>query len=153
MKSATRMSVDNHYENFPVASWLVPAHLRPAVAAIYRFARGADDIADEGDASNESRLHELSSILNGLKDVFSGISTNNKIALHAQYFLANRFEDIDEKPFAALISAFAQDVVKTRYATRAELLDYANRSANPVGRMMLALFAVRTESAKNASDA
>ncbi len=147
------MAVDKHYENFPVASWLVPAHLRSHVAAIYRFARGADDIADEGTASSDERLRSLNDVFIGSRDVFSGKSTNNPIAAHAEAIFRAAIEGLDEKPFLALISAFLQDVVKKRYATRLELLDYANRSANPVGRMMLALFAVRSESAHNASDA
>jgi squalene synthase HpnC len=147
------MAVDNHYENFPVASWLIPAHIRPYVAAIYRFARAADDIADEGNASSEERLQLLSPIELGVKAIFNGQSTDNEIASFAQIIWANKIEGITDKPFLALLSAFKQDVVKKRYASRAELLDYANRSANPVGRLMLALFAVRTESAARASDA
>jgi squalene synthase HpnC len=147
------MAVDQHYENFPVASWLIPAHIRPHVAAIYRFARAADDIADEGDATAEDRLNLLSPIEIGVKSIFNGQSTNNKIASQLQIIWANRIEGINESPFLALLSAFRQDVVKKHYASRDELLDYANRSANPVGRLMLALFAVRSETAGRASDA
>jgi hydroxysqualene synthase len=147
------MAVDQHYENFPVASWLIPAHIRPRVAALYRFARAADDIADEGDASPEIRLYQLSPIRMAVSDVFNGQSTNNKIAAYAQYIRELRIEGVDEKPFLALISAFEQDVVKKRYATRIELLDYANRSANPVGRLMLLFFGIRSESSQRASDA
>jgi squalene synthase HpnC len=147
------MAVDNHYENFPVASWLIPAHIRPYVAAIYRFARAADDIADEGDVSAEERLRLLSPIETGVQAIFNDKSTNNTIASFTQLIWANKIEGITEKPFLALLSAFKQDVVKKRYASRTELLDYASRSANPVGRLMLALFAVRTESALRASDA
>jgi squalene synthase HpnC len=147
------MAVDQHYENFPVASWLVPAHVRPQVAALYRFARGADDIADEGDATPEDRLRELSSIETGVFEIFSNQSTNNLIALQASFIRALDIEGISEQPFLALISAFKQDVVKKRYATRLELLDYANRSANPVGRVMLLFFGIRNESSKRASDA
>jgi squalene synthase HpnC len=149
----TCMAVDQHYENFPVASWLVPKHLRPQVAALYRFARGADDIADEGDASDENRLASLLAVRIGVKDVFNGKSTSNVIALHAHNIRAKQIEGIDATPFLALISAFEQDVVKKRYATRIELLDYANRSANPVGRVMLLFFSVRSESSQRASDA
>ncbi len=147
------MAVDQHYENFPVASWLIPAQIRPLVASLYRFARAADDIADEGDASAEERLSQLSPIVIGLNDVFDGQSTNNEIALFAQYIRAQQIEGVTESPFTALISAFQQDVVKKRYATRQELLDYANRSANPVGRLMLLFFSIRSESSQRASDA
>jgi squalene synthase HpnC len=147
------MSVDQHYENFPVASILIPARVRPLVAALYRFARAADDIADEGAASDDDRLRELSSVSIGVNDVFDKKSTNNEIALFARYIWANNVSGVTRKPFLALISAFQQDVVKKRYATRAELLDYANRSANPVGRLMLLFFGVRSESSQRASDA
>jgi squalene synthase HpnC len=147
------MSVDNHYENFPVASILIPARIRPLVAALYRFARGADDIADEGTASDEVRLQSLSSVAKGVTDVFDGHSTNNAIAIHANYIRALNVEGVTREPFLALISAFQQDVVKKRYASRVELLDYANRSANPVGRLMLLFFGIRSESSQRASDA
>ncbi len=147
------MAVDQHYENFPVASWLVPAQLRPQVAALYRFARGADDMADEGDATPEQRLIELSSVETGVIEIFRNKSTDNVIASHANFIRVLDIEGIDEYPFLALISAFKQDVVKKRYATRLELLDYANRSANPVGRVMLLFFGVRSDSSRRASDA
>jgi squalene synthase HpnC len=147
------MAVDQHYENFPVASWLIPTHIRPLVVALYRFARAADDIADEGDATDEERLRALSYVSIEAKRVFEGFSTDNKIAQHVQYIKDMRVEGVDEQPFCALISAFEQDVVKKRYVTRVELLDYANRSANPVGRLMLLFFGIRTESSQRASDA
>jgi hydroxysqualene synthase len=147
------MAVDQHYENFPVASWLVPAHIRPYVAAIYRFARAADDIADEGNASPNERLQSLSPIEIGVIDLFNGKSTNNKIASNLNIIWGRNLEGISAAPFLALLSAFKQDVVKKRYASLEELLDYANRSANPVGRLMLALFSVRSDSAMQSSDA
>jgi squalene synthase HpnC len=147
------MAVDQHYENFPVASWLIPAQIRPLVVALYRFARAADDIADEGDVPDELRLQALSPISIGANDVFDGKPTSNKIALFANFIWANNIEGVTREPFLALISAFQQDVVKKRYATRAELLDYANRSANPVGRLMLLFFGIRSESSQRASDA
>lgn len=147
------MAVDQHYENFPVASWLIPSHIRPLVAALYRFARGADDIADEGDASADERLFALSSIAKGVDDVFDNLATNNIIAVYVRSIRAYSVEGIDRKPFLALLSAFRQDVVKKRYASRFELLDYASRSANPVGRLMLLFFGIRSESSQHASDA
>jgi squalene synthase HpnC len=147
------MVVDQHYENFPVASWLIPAHIRPLVASLYRFARAADDIADEGNATDEERLRALSAVSLGVQDVFNGIPTSNAIARRAQYVKDKQVEGVDAELFCALISAFSQDVVKKRYATRLDLLDYANRSANPVGRLMLLFFGIRSESSQRASDA
>jgi squalene synthase HpnC len=147
------MAVDQHYENFPVASWLVPAHIRPYVAAIYRFARAADDIADEGDATPSMRLQSLSPIESGVIEIFSGKSTNNPVASYLDLIEASNLEGISAAPFLALLSAFKQDVVKKRYASLDELLDYADRSANPVGRLMLALFSVNDKRAVEASDA
>lgn len=151
--SALTMAVDNHYENFPVASWLIPSAKRPAVAALYRFARGADDLADEGDASPADRKIALDEISTGLDSIFSYKSTNNRIATFAQFFRDQSAIGVSSEPFKALVSAFRQDVETNRYARRSELLDYANRSANPVGQVMLAIFGVRSESARRASDA
>ncbi|TAG78084.1 MAG: squalene synthase HpnC [Burkholderiales bacterium] len=147
------MAVDNHYENFPVASWLIPRGKRPAVAALYRFARGADDLADEGDASPADRQSHLDDVLFGLDCIFSQVPTNNKIASYAKYFKDKEDLGVSSAPFKALVSAFRQDVEKTRYQDRAELLDYADRSANPVGRVMLAIFGVKSATAHRASDA
>ena len=131
------MPVD-HYENFPVASWLLPKRLRRPVEAIYRFARSADDIADEGDASPAERLAglaEYSASLDGIErgetphdPVFGPLAT--EIRAHA----------IPLAPFRDLLSAFSQDVEKTRYADFGEVMDYCRRSANPVGRLMLHLY-------------
>jgi squalene synthase HpnC len=147
------MAVDQHYENFPVASWLIPVEHRPLVIALYRFARAADDIADEGEAVTDERLRSLSSIEKSVNDIFDGMSTDNLIASQLQIIKAYQLEGIDRFPFLALLSAFKQDVVKKRYASRLELLDYANRSANPVGRLMLLFFGIRSDSANHASDA
>lgn len=135
------MSVD-HYENFPVASLLVPAELRRPIEAIYRFARSADDIADEGDASPEERLAGL----NVYRDELDRIEAGN--LPHAPLFVALAqvitAHKLPIQLFRDLLDAFAQDVVKTRYADYPELLDYCRRSANPVGRLVLHLFG-RTE--------
>jgi squalene synthase HpnC len=147
------VAVDQHYENFPVASWLIPARIRPLVVALYRFARAADDIADEGDATPDERLLRLSSIELATNKAFDNLPISELIAINAQKIKAYQLEDVDRVPFLALLSAFKQDVVKTRYATRLELLDYASRSANPVGRLMLLFFSIRTESSQRASDA
>ena len=147
------MSVD-HYENFPVASWLCPPPLRPAVAAIYWFARTADDLADEGDAPAGTRLADLDAYRADLLAIAGGKAAS---ARWPQVFgpLANamRRHALPTELLNDLLDAFAQDVVKTRYADRAELLDYCRRSANPVGRLLLHLYGVHDEDSKRRSDA
>jgi squalene synthase HpnC len=135
------MPVD-HYENFPVASLLVPAHLRRPIEAIYRFARSADDIADEGDATPEQRLAGLAAYQAELDRIASGAPPQTElfVALGEEI----RRHALPLQLFRDLLDAFAQDVVKTRYADYPELLDYCRRSANPVGRLVLHLFG-RTE--------
>ncbi len=131
------MPVD-HYENFPVASILLPKPLRHPVEAIYRFARGADDIADEGTASNEERLEGLSMYSAELDRIEQGEQPNSAEFAELAKVIADR--KLPLILFRDLLDAFAQDVVKKRYADYSELLDYCRRSANPVGRLLLHLF-------------
>ncbi|MGZ5038146.1 MAG: squalene synthase HpnC [Usitatibacter sp.] len=126
-----------HYENFPVASLLVPARMRAPIEAIYGFARGADDIADEGDATDEERLKGLGRYLAALDAIEAG---RTPAAEFARIAGAIRSHDLPVQLLRDLIDAFRQDVVKKRYADFAELLDYARRSANPVGRLVLHIF-------------
>jgi squalene synthase HpnC len=126
-------SVD-HYENFPVASVLVPARLRPAVVAIYRFARHADDLADEGDASPTQRLGALDELAAALRDPRTEIAV--VAGLHPHLLR----HGLPLAPFEALLSAFRQDVITTRYADSGSVDDYCRRSADPVGELMLRLF-------------
>ena len=146
-----------HYENFPVASWLCPPRLRPAIAAIYWFARTADDLADEGDDLASTRLDDLSTFKHDLL----------AIARHAPH--SGRWPEVFE-PLAPvlrdfslpvplltqLLAAFEQDVHFTsegrRYQNDAELLDYCTRSANPVGRLLLHLYGVSDEASLTQSD-
>ncbi len=130
------MPVD-HYENFPVASWLLPAGLRRPIEAIYAFARGADDIADEGDLAPAARLHGLGRYRRALDDIEAGADPGPPFGALAQ---AVRAHGLPVPLLRDLLDAFAQDVVTTRYATFADLADYARRSANPVGRLVLHLF-------------
>jgi squalene synthase HpnC len=125
-----------HYENFPVASWLLPAQLRAPVEAIYGFARGADDIADEGEMPDAARLAGLEEYLRALDDIERGATPPGFEKIAA----AIRAHALPVPLLRDLIDAFKQDVVKKRYATFAELLDYSRRSANPVGRLLLHLF-------------
>ena len=130
------MSVD-HYENFPVASILLPKKLRQPIEAIYRFARGADDIADEGEASDAERLRALDEYRSELDRIERGERTQ----LPGFEELATVLAEwrLPLPLFRDLLDAFAQDVVKKRYADFPELLDYCRRSANPVGRLLLHL--------------
>jgi len=146
-----------HYENFPVASWLCPAHLRAPIAAIYGFARTADDIADEGDAPAPSRLADLATLRADLMAAASQQTDSGRWphvfeplgAMIAQFKLPVAL-------LADLLDAFEQDVIKTRdhagYATRHELLDYCRRSANPVGRLLLHLYGIDDEASVRRSD-
>ena len=135
------MPVD-HYENFPVASFLVPRHLRRPIETIYRFARSADDIADEGDASPKERLAGLAAYQAELDRVAAGAAPQPPLFLALADVI--RQHGLPLQLFRDLLDAFAQDVVKKRYADYPELLDYCRRSANPVGRLVLHLFG-RTE--------
>ncbi len=147
----------HHYENFPVASWLCPPRLRPPIAAIYHFARTADDIADEGDAPARQRLDDLAALRADLMAAAAGQPHSARWPqvfepLHAMI----RAFGLPTPLLADLLDAFGQDVVKTRdqagYADRAELLDYCRRSANPVGRLLLHLYGVNDEAALRMSD-
>lgn len=128
----------NHYENFPVASVLLPARLRRPVQLIYAFARQADDFADEGDFPASVRLANLSGFTQQLNLIERGATPS------LQFFvdLADVIHEFDLPTglFHDLLSAFSQDVEKTRYADFSEVMDYCKRSANPVGRLLLHLY-------------
>jgi len=126
-----------HYENFPVASPLLPAELRAPVRVIYAFARSADDLADEGDASTSERIAALNAYERELDHIDAGRATSSD--LFQQLALTLKEHHLNTQLLRDLLSAFRQDVVQTRYASFDELLDYCSRSANPVGRIMLAL--------------
>ncbi len=140
-----------HYENFPVASWLLPPALREPVAVIYRFARTADDFADEGDDPPETRLEKLNNFTTMLRRIDRGESPEDPLFKDLAEVI--RRHALPLAPFEDLLSAFRQDVEKKRYADYAELLDYCRRSANPIGRLLLHLFKQTTESNLRRSDA
>jgi squalene synthase HpnC len=131
------MPVD-HYENFPVASFLMPRRLRKPVAAIYHFARAADDIADEGDLPDGERLRQLDEFRHELMHIAADETPLMPLFRH----LASEIKqhELPLQPFRDLLDAFSQDVVKKRYASYDELQDYCRRSANPVGNLMLHLY-------------
>jgi phytoene/squalene synthetase len=130
------MPVD-HYENFPVASILLPRRLVPAVEAIYAFARSADDIADEGDALPAERLAALAAYDAALDAIAPATRRRPDVRAPGR---ALRRHALPLQPLRDLLSAFRQDVVTTRYPDYPTLLDYCRRSANPVGRLMLGLY-------------
>lgn len=144
------MPVD-HYENFPVASLLLPAHLRRPVEVIYWFARSADDIADEGDAPPEERLAALAAYGAELERIESGITPETPLFQALAPVIA--VHRLPIPLFHDLLSAFAQDVTVKRYADYPSLLDYCRRSADPVGRLMLHLFEAATPENLQRSDA
>jgi len=127
-----------HYENFPVASVLLPARLRAPVKAIYAFARSGDDFADEGDAPPEERLAALERYREELRRIRSGAGAETPFFRALAATIAEFALPLE--PFFALLDAFSQDVVKRRYANFAEVLYYCERSANPVGTLLLHLF-------------
>jgi len=154
-------SAVDHYENFPVASLLCPPQWREAVVAIYRVARWADDVADEGDAPPAERLAQLAALRDLLQRLWSDDDTVTRQADWAPMLVplqaARQRHGLPLAPFLDLLDAFEQDVRWTadgrRYRDDAELLDYCRRSANPVGRLMLHLAGVQTPTALAHSDA
>ncbi|HTE15175.1 MAG TPA: squalene synthase HpnC [Burkholderiales bacterium] len=136
------MAVD-HYENFPVASILMPLHLRRPVGLIYRFAREADDFADEGDLPPAERLELLRNFSRELDLIESGQPP--AIPWFAQLAEIIREHKLPVQLFRDLLSAFSQDVIQSRYADYATVLDYCRRSANPIGRLLLVLYGAANE--------
>jgi len=127
----------DHYENFPVASYLLPARLRHPVEVIYAFARSADDIADEGDLPERERIEGLRIYDEALDAIAAGREPRGR--LFQDLAAVIRQFSLPIELFHDLIDAFRQDVTKTRYADFAELMDYCRRSANPIGRLLLHL--------------
>lgn len=130
------MPVD-HYENFPVASWLLPDRMRKPIETIYAFARSADDFADEGNLTNAARID----LLNGYERELDLIEADSlsTTPLFVRLAATIRDHDLPVQLFRDLLSAFRQDVTKTRYANFGELMDYCRRSADPIGRLLLQL--------------
>ena len=146
------------YENFPVASWLCPAHLRAPIAAIYHFARTADDLADEGDASAAQRLADLQAYRAALNLACAGqVAADGRWAwVFGPLRQAVARHHLPPELLHALLDAFVQDIEKTRdgtgYANEAALMEYCQRSANPVGRLLLHLYGVADAQALAWSD-
>lgn len=135
------MPVD-HYENFPVASLLLPARLRRPIEIIYAFARSADDFADEGDFPDSQRLDKLGGYVAELDRIGSGEAP--RLPLFQQVAEIVSRHALPISLFYDLLDAFSQDVTKKRYADFNEVLDYCRRSANPIGRLLLHLYDAAT---------
>jgi squalene synthase HpnC len=147
-----------HYENFPVASRLLPSAMRPHVAAVYAFARTADDIADEGSAPADERLAKLDAWQRRLHAALA--SDRLDAAPQAQEELivvalahSIRLLDLPITLFDDLVSAFGQDTMTTRYDSWDGVFDYCRRSANPVGRLVLRIAGYRDAALDTSSDA
>jgi len=150
-----------HYENFPVASRLLPASMRPHVAALYAFARVADDIADEGSEPAEARQSQLLAwrrrlhaavAAEGAGSVGSARSSRDDLIVLALTH-SIRTLDLPMSLFDDLLSAFGQDTMTTRYASWPDVFDYCRRSANPVGRLVLRIAGYRQDALDRSSDA
>ena len=149
-----------HYENFPVASLLLPPDIRPHVAAVYAFARVADDFADEGSRGEAERHHLINEWRARLHRSAGGAAlaeTHDQLDGPDQIFLALgetiRRCQLPMSLFEDLLSAFRQDITTHRYETWEAVLDYCRRSANPVGRLVLRIAGYRDEALDQASDA
>lgn len=144
------MAVD-HYENFPVASILLPAPLREPVAAIYGFARSADDFADEGELPPQQRRALLAGYQAELDAIERGQPTQHPVFLRLRPVIERH--GLPLQLFRDLLDAFVQDVTQDRYRDFAELMDYCRRSADPVGRLLLHLFGHASAENLSRSDA
>ena len=148
---ASLLISSSHYENFPVASVFLPRRLRIPIAHIYRFARVADDIADEGDFSTQQRIAALQNLRDELALIKRKQTPKSEMmqALQQQILLHH----LDISLFEDLLDAFSQDISKTRYENFAELMQYCRKSANPIGRLLLQLNHAETEHNIGLSDA
>jgi phytoene synthase len=146
----------SHYENFPVASRLLPKAMRPHVAAVYAFARTADDIADEGVDPPDIRLARLRAWqqrLHDAADADAPLGSEPEDLMLAALGHTIRSCELPLALFDDLVSAFGQDITTTRYASWAEVFDYCRRSANPVGRLVLRIAGYHDAALDRSADA
>lgn len=148
LKAAISLS-KTHYENFPVASFLIPKGKRHGIAIVYWFARTADDLADEGQISPSERISALNNFEKNFQDALNNKFVNEEFRILSDVIVRNK---LNPEYFTDLISAFKQDVIKNRYKNFDEVMDYCKRSANPVGRIVLDIFDIRDEKAYLYSD-
>jgi len=138
-----------HYENFPVASRFIPADRRIALAAIYAFARQADDVADAA-APSEDRLRALDAIEDAFLRALDGAPQGPVLTALADAVERHR---LPAEPFLDLLGAFRLDARDATFPTWDDLLRYCRGSANPIGRLVLALYDIEEPEALQASDA
>jgi len=156
--AACQALAQSHYENFPVASRLLPAPMRPHVAAVYAFARVADDIADEGQDPPRLRQERLQAWQALLHDAVAGrdldrpAGSRDALMMTAAAHTIHSL-DLPVSLFDDLVSAFGQDITTNRYRSWTDVLDYCRRSANPVGRLVLRIAGYRDEVLDRSSDA
>jgi squalene synthase HpnC len=136
-----------HYENFSIASWLLPRGLRPHMYALYAYCRGVDDLGDEADGD---RLALLDGWEAELRRCYRGTPGDIRFVALQQTI---RTFDIPPEPFERLIEANRRDQTAARYETFGELLEYCTHSANPVGRLVLYVFGYRDAERQRLSDA
>jgi squalene synthase HpnC len=139
----------SHYENFPVISFFIKKEIRKYISVIYRFARQADDIADEGSAPPEKRISLLDEYEAFLLDA---IKSNFKDGFWKVLADTVKTNNLTIDHFRNLLKAFRQDTHKTVYEDYDELLNYCSNSANPVGRIILELHGIREETPNQLSD-
>jgi squalene synthase HpnC len=155
--AACAVLAEAHYENFPVASRLLPPAMRPHIAAVYAFARVADDIADEGDDPADVRTARLHNWRQQLHDRIRNQAVPASTTARDDLILAAaahtvRIHDLPVQLFDDLVSAFAQDITTTRYDSWSAVLDYCRRSANPIGRLVLLIAGYRDDVLGRSSD-
>ena len=153
IETAYRICADitrRHYENFPVASILLPTNLRKPISAIYSFARTADDLADEGTMDTESRFSELDLYLKKFESMLAGEITDDPVFTALAHTISEH--QLQPSLFTDLLDAFKQDITKKRYKDFAEVMDYCRRSANPVGRLLIQLVNKDTPTNQQLSD-
>ncbi|MCK4865507.1 MAG: squalene synthase HpnC [Gammaproteobacteria bacterium] len=141
----------SHYENFPVASRLLPKHLRMPIAVIYAFARRADDFADEGDLSNDERIAALTDFSNKLDLIEQSKEVDDATFIALADVIKQH--QLPISLFHDLLTAFKMDVTKARYANFGDVMEYCRYSANPVGRLLLHLNNAATPQNLGYSDA
>ena len=156
--AACESMAQSHYENFPVASRLLPRPMRPHVAAVYAFARAADDFADEGTAPAAVRQSQLGDWQRRLHDAVADEREDRTLESRDELLFfalghSIRSLDLPVTLFDDLLSAFGQDTTTTRYDSWADVLDYCRRSANPIGRLVLRIAGHRSEDLDRSSDA
>lgn len=141
----------SHYENFPVASRLLPKHLRMPIAVIYAFARRADDFADEGNLNNNERITALNDFSHKLDLIEQDKEVNGATFIALADVI--RQHQLPISLFHDLLTAFKMDVTKARYTNFGEVMEYCRYSANPVGRLLLHLNNAATPQNLGYSDA